>query len=164
MSSERLPLSLVVAVGRNGVIGREGKLPWHIPEDLKHFREITTGHAVVMGRKTYESIGRPLPKRRNIVISRTPGLTLPGCEVAPSLEDAIAMARKTDPEPMVIGGGEVFRQALPLATRIYLTEVDRDVEGDVYFPALDRREWRETERRTSGELNFVTLERIATNQ
>jgi dihydrofolate reductase len=160
------PLILVLAVARNGVIGKNGKLPWYLPEDLKHFKAMTMGHAILMGRKTYEETRRPLPGRRNIIITRTPGFSAPGCEVTSSLEQAISLARSAgaahpaDPEPRVIGGAEIFRHALPLATRIYLTEVDRDVEGDTVF-YLDRAGFKETERRKgeTPDVWFVTLER-----
>lgn len=155
------PLVLVLAVARNGVIGKDGKVPWYIPEDLKHFRAMTKGHAILMGRKTYEETKRPLPDRRNIVISRDPAFSAPGCEVVTSLEQGIALARTTDPEPRVIGGAEIYRLALPLATRIYLTEVDRDVDGDTVFH-LDRTGFVETERRggESGDVWYVTLDRL----
>jgi dihydrofolate reductase len=156
------PLGLIAAVARNGVIGRGNALPWHVPEDLKHFRQVTTGHAILMGRRTHESIGRPLPGRRNIVVSRQPDLRIEGCEVAPSLEAAIGLARQGGDEmPMVIGGAAVYRDALPHATRLYLTEIDRDVEGDVFFPSFDRDAFDEVERRPGGtpDVSFVTLER-----
>src|SRR5215212_3731570 len=127
------PLVLVVAIARNGVIGKNGKLPWHIPEDLRFFKAATMGHAIIMGRRTFDETKGPLPGRRNILVSRSPGFSAPGCEVAPSLEQAIALARRTDPEPRVIGGAEIARLAMPLLTRIYLTEIDRDVEGDTVF-------------------------------
>jgi dihydrofolate reductase len=160
MSEARAPLVLVLAVASNGVIGKDGKVPWHIPEDLKHFRRVTTGHAIIMGRKTWDEVGKPLPNRRNIVVTRQPGLVLPGAEVTNTLEEAIARARTTDPEPRVIGGAEIYRLALPLATKIYLTEVDREVEGDTFF-ALDRSGFRETERRLGEEpgVVFLTLQR-----
>jgi dihydrofolate reductase len=157
---ERAPLALVVAIADNAVIGKDGGLPWRIPEDLRHFKNVTMGHAVIMGRKTFESIGRVLPGRRFIVVSRRPGLTLEGCDVAPSLEDAIARARQTDDEPRVIGGAAVYEAALPFATRIYLTEVHREVDGDAFFH-LDRGGFREVARH-AGEtegVEFVTLER-----
>jgi dihydrofolate reductase len=113
-----------------------------------------------MGRKTHEETKRPLPGRRNIVITRTPGYAAPGCEVVSSLEQAISLARATDPEPRVIGGAEIYAQALPLATKIYLTEIARDIEGDVFFPAWDDGSWREEERRESGDLTFRTLARV----
>jgi dihydrofolate reductase len=154
-------LVLVLARAKNGVIGKGGALPWHLPEDLKHFRRVTTGHAIIMGRKTYESIGRPLPQRRNIVITRQPGYSAEGCEVVSSLEEAVALARTSDPEPRVIGGAEIYRSALPLATRIFLTEVDRDVDGDVSMPAFDPRDWEEVDRHAgeSPGVSFVTLKR-----
>jgi dihydrofolate reductase len=154
------PLLLVIAIARNGVIGKDGKVPWHIPEDLKHFKSMTMGHAIIMGRRTYEETKRPLPGRRNIIVSRRPDLSAPGCEVAPSLEQAISLARQTDSAPRVIGGAEIARQAMPLLTRIYLTEVDRDVAGDTVFH-LDRSGFRETERRRgeTPDVWFVTLDR-----
>ncbi len=157
---ERQPLTLVLAIGKNGAIGKDGKVPWHIPEDLKHFRRATTGHAVIMGRKTWDEVGKPLPNRRNLVVSRSKGLTLPGAEVYATLEEAIAHARETDADPRIIGGAQIYAAALPLATRILLTEVDREVEGDTFFQ-LDRTGFRETERRKGEDptVSFVTLER-----
>jgi dihydrofolate reductase len=156
------PLGLIAAVARKGVIGRGNALPWHVPEDLQHFRQVTTGHAILRGRRTHESIGRPLPGRRNIVVSRQPGLRIEGCEVAPSLEAALDLARQGgDDMPMVIGGAALYRDALPHATRLFLTEIDRDVEGDVFFPSFDRDAFDEVERRpgSSPDVAFVTLER-----
>ena len=129
----RPPLALIIAVARNGVIGNEGGLPWHVSEDLKHFKKTTMGHAIIMGRKTHESIGRALPSRRNIVVTRQPTAAFEGCEVAQSLEEAVASARLTDSCPFVIGGASLYEEALPLATEIYLTEIDRDVVGDTFF-------------------------------
>lgn len=153
------PLVFVVAVSENGVIGREGGLPWHLPEDLRHFRRLTVGHAIVMGRRTWESIGRPLPERRSIVVSRTPGFAPAGAEVAPDLDTALRLARETDPEPRVIGGGQLYAAALPLATRVYLTRVHRVVDGDTFFPALDPAEWVETERREGDGVTYLTFGR-----
>ncbi|MGD8606122.1 MAG: dihydrofolate reductase [Myxococcales bacterium] len=147
MSSEitrRPPLALIVAVARNGVIGKNGALPWHVSEDLKHFKETTRGHAVIMGRKTHDSIGRPLPSRRNIVVSTQPGAAFSGCETAHTLEDAIALARTTDPCPFVIGGESLYEEALPWATEIHLTTIDQDVDGDAHFRA-DLSEFEEVE-------------------
>ncbi len=147
MTSVEPGLSLIVAVARNGVIGNAGALPWHISEDLKHFKRTTLGHAVIMGRKTFESIGRPLPKRRNIVVSRRSDATFEGCETARSLQDAIALARRTDPNPFIIGGASLYREAMPLATDIHLTTIESDFDGDVHFfpdlsafDVIDRRE------------------------
>jgi dihydrofolate reductase len=160
MNSPREPLCLVLAVAKNGVIGNNGKVPWRVPEDLKHFRASTTGHAVIMGRKTWDEVGKPLPNRRNLVVSRKADLQLEGAEVVSSLEEAIARARATDAEPRVIGGAEIYRLALPLATRVLLTEIDLEPEGDTYF-TLDRSGFRETERRVGEDPRavFVTLER-----
>jgi dihydrofolate reductase len=141
-------ISFVVAVARNGVIGREGGLPWHISSDLKRFKEITMGKPVIMGRKTWDSLPRkPLPGRRNIVITRQPGFSAPGAEVVASPEEALGLCGGA-PEIAVIGGGEVYRLFWPLVDRLYLTEVDLDVEGDTHFPALDPAEWREVARET----------------
>ncbi len=156
------PLALIAAMAKNRVIGNHGDLPWHEPEDLAHFKRTTLGHAVIMGRKTAESLKlRPLPKRRNLVVTRQAGLTLPGFEVFTALDDAIAAARTTDPEPMIIGGGELYALALPRITIMYLTVVDRDSTGDAFFPAFDERQWTERERRISGALVFRTLVRNA---
>lgn len=153
------PLNLMVAYARDRVIGRGGRLPWHHPEDLRHFRDTTMGHAVIHGRRSYESLGRPLPGRRNIVVTRRPDYEAPGCEVVNDLDAAIAAARASDPEPFVLGGEEIYRQALPLVTRMYLTEIDEAHEGDTFFPEFDEAEWREVDRRESGPLVFRTLER-----
>jgi len=162
-------IALVVAAADNGVIGRAGDLPWRLPEDLKHFRAVTMGKPIVMGRRTYESIGRPLPGRANIVVTRDPAFGPAGVEVAATLEDALELAARRAAaagvsEIMVIGGAEIYRSALPHARRIYLTEVHEAVEGDTYFPAFDRAEWREASRedRTSDlgiAISFVVLER-----
>lgn len=140
-------LVLVAAVARNGVIGVGGGLPWSLPEDMKHFRAVTTGHAIIMGRKTHESIGKPLPNRRNIVVSRDASARFPGCETALDLAAAIALARTTDPAPCIIGGGMIYEAALPLATDLWLTEIDRDVEGDAFFPAFAREDFEVVEER-----------------
>lgn len=138
-------LALIAAVARNGVIGAGNRLPWRLPEDLRRFRQLTTGHTVVMGRKTWESIGRPLPERQNVVVSRRPGFVAAGAEVATSLRDAVACARLPAPV-FVIGGEALYRAALALADRMYLTEIDLDYEGDARFPAWDRARWGQTAR------------------
>lgn len=135
-------LNIIVAVAENGVIGGSNTLLWHISEDLRRFKQLTTGHPVIMGRKTFLSIGRPLPNRRNIVISRQADLQIEGCEVFGSLEAAIAACHEASVEQaFVIGGGEIYRQALPLADRIHYTRVFRAYEGDTTFPSLDSAEW-----------------------
>ncbi len=155
------PLALIVAWARRAVIGRDGGLPWHEAEDLAHFKQTTLGHAILMGRKTHESIGRALPGRRNLVISRQAGYAAEGCEVFSSLQAAIEAARETDEEPIVIGGAAIYEAALPQVTRMFVTFVNRDVEGDTFFPNHDPDDWRETSRvvSESGELVFRTLER-----
>jgi dihydrofolate reductase len=146
---------LIVAVARNGVIGRAGALPWHVSEDLKHFKQTTQGHSIIMGRKTHDSIGRPLPKRRNIVVTRQTGTRFAGCETASSIGEAIALARTTDDCPFIIGGASLYEEALPIATELHLTTIDEDVEGDTYFPN-DLSEFVEVESR-EGETPGITF-------
>lgn len=146
-----MTLSIIVAAARNGVIGRNNTLPWHLPEDLRYFKRITMGKPVVMGRRTFESIGRPLPGRTNIVVTRQPDYAFEGLRVVSSLEQALALAEdiaRADgaDELMVIGGAEIYRAALPVAGRIYLTEVHADVEGDAFLPSIDWSVWREVSR------------------
>jgi len=136
--------SLVVAMSRNRVIGRDNQLPWHLPADLAFFKRVTLGHPMIMGRRTYESIGRPLPGRLSIVVTTDPGFRAPGCTVVNSMEAAYRAAADAE-EVSIIGGSSIFAAALPAADVIYLTEVDADVEGDVHFPDFDRSLWRETE-------------------
>lgn len=133
-------ISIIVAVASNGVIGGGNSLLWHISEDLQRFKRITSGHPVVMGRKTYESIGRPLPNRRNIVITRQEDYAPAGVEVVHSLQDALALF-PSDEEVFITGGGEIYRQAMPLADRLYLTIVHCDYEGDTRFPEINESEW-----------------------
>ncbi|MBL8921956.1 MAG: dihydrofolate reductase [Myxococcaceae bacterium] len=156
----RQPLGLVVAVARRGAIGKNNALPWRIPEDLRHFKAVTLHHAVIMGRATWESLGKPLVERRNIVVSRTLR-EAPGAEVAPSLDAALALARTSDPLPMIIGGARLYAEALPLATRLFLTQIDRDVEADTFFPPWEPSEWREVKREQgqTPEVLFLELER-----
>jgi dihydrofolate reductase len=136
--------SLVVAMSRNRVIGRDNQLPWRLPADLAFFKRITLGHPVIMGRRTYESIGKPLPGRLNIVVSSQRDFAAPGCTVVRSMEAAYAAAGDAR-EVAVIGGSSIFEAALPEADTIYLTEVDAEVPGDVFFPPFDRSQWSETE-------------------
>ncbi len=138
-------ISIVVARSRNGVIGRDGELPWRLPSDLKRFRELTEGHTVVMGRRTFESLPerfRPLPRRRNIVLSRDADYSPIGAEVCSDLADALAASA----DCFVIGGGETYSEALPLAERVYATEIDALIDGDVFFPELAPQQWRCVER------------------
>ena len=168
-----MKVTLVVAMALNRVIGRDNALPWHLPEDLKRFRALTMGKPVVMGRRTFESIGRALPGRTNIVVSRQPELGLPeGVLLAASVPDALLLAHEVAArdgvgECMVIGGADVYRQCLPFAERIELTLIEREVEGDVRFPEFAHADWRETAReRHAGagdpalRFSFLTLERV----
>lgn len=143
-------IALIAAVARNGVIGRDGTMPWRLPADLRHFKRVTLGRPVVMGRRTHESIGRPLPGRLNIVLSRDPGYRAEGCLVVASPEEALAAARAAaggEPEEvMIIGGGTVYASFLPRAERIYLTRIEAEIPGDTGFPPLDSAEWCETSR------------------
>jgi dihydrofolate reductase len=165
-------VSLVVALDPRGVIGRGGDLPWRLPADLRRFKAITAGHVVLMGRRCHESIGRALPERTNLVLSRDPaaaGRYGAAVEVLPDLRAALARARAAgETELMVIGGADVYAAALPLASRLYVTEVAAEVEGDVVFPAWDRSEWREHSRehhpadeRHAHAFDFVVYERGA---
>ena len=154
-------------MARNGVIGRAGGLPWHLPADLKHFRAITMGKPIVMGRRTHTSIGRALPGRRNIVLSREPAYQAADCEVYDSL-DAARVALAGAAEVMIIGGAALYAEALPHAARLYLTEVDAELAGDVYFPAFDPAAWQELAREAhhsdahhAFNYCFVLLERIS---
>ncbi|NHN77804.1 dihydrofolate reductase [Azotobacter chroococcum] len=147
MNTSRLPLALIAAVAANGVIGRDNKMPWHLPADLRHFKASTLGKPIVMGRKTWDSLGRPLPGRLNLVVSRQPGLALEGAETFASLEAALSRAdawgrAQGAGEIMLIGGAQLYAQALPLAERLYLTRIDLAPQGDACFPAWDSADWR----------------------
>jgi dihydrofolate reductase len=158
---DRAPLVLVCAMAQNRVIGRDNGIPWDLREDRKHFVAVTTGHSVIMGRATWDSIGKPLPRRANIVVSRNRALELPGAQVVPSLSDAISLARSQgDDAPRVIGGGQLYAEALPLATRIYLTTLDAAYQGDVLFPELDPAEWTCSEERRGEGAVYRTLDRV----
>ena len=164
-------ISLIVAMDRKQGIGFHGGLPWHLSSDLRRFKALTMGHTLIMGRKTYESIGRPLPGREMIIISRNPDYQVSGCLVLSSLEQALEYTQNNgEKEVYVIGGGEVFRQALPRADRIYLTRINADTPADTYFPQLDDDEWREIEsQRYVSSLGddydyiYIVLERISTS-
>lgn len=148
---------LIAAVGRNGVIGRDNDLPWRIREDLQHFKQLTLGHTLAMGRKTYDSIGRPLPGRRTVVVTRQPDWSAEGVEVVHSLDDALKLADGND--IYVAGGGEIYRLALPYADRLELTEVDQSPAGDVTFPEIDPTAWTETARDPHDGFTFVSYAR-----
>ncbi len=163
-------VSAIVAVAENGVVGRDNTLPWHLPEDLKYFKRVTLGKPIVMGRKTFQSIGRPLPGRRNIVVSRDPGFAPEGVETALSLAAALALAAGREgevEEVMVIGGAQIYREAMSQVNRLYVTEVHAELEGDAYFPEIDWSDWREEsrERHEACDLNpypysFVVYSRV----
>lgn len=161
-----MTLSIIVAMDARRVIGYENRLPWHLPADLKHFRQLTMGKPILMGRRTWESIGRPLPGRINIVITRDPAYTAEGCIVVHSVEEALRAAAGHD-EVMLIGGEQLYRQLLPRADRLYITQVDGEFPGDAWFPELDAAEWREVacsahapDERNAYACRFITLERV----
>jgi dihydrofolate reductase len=145
-----LPVSLIVAATRNQVIGRDNQMPWHLSADLRYFKQRTLGKPIIMGRKTWESLGRPLPGRLNIVVTRQTDIALEGAEVFADLQAAIARGQEWAceqgvDEVMVIGGGQLYQQALALTQRVYLTRIDLELEGDTFFPVLDAQQWQQTE-------------------
>ncbi|MDR3618854.1 MAG: dihydrofolate reductase [Paludisphaera borealis] len=164
-----MDVSFVVAMSRDRVIGRRGELPWRLPRDLKHFRELTWGKPIVMGRKTHESLGRPLPGRTNIILTHRPGFAAPGCVVVGSIDEALDQARATDAdEVMIVGGGEVYRDVLPLCSKVHLTLVEGDFEGDTFFPVdlLGSADWRtvreerwEADERNPYDARYLVLTR-----
>ena len=139
-----MTISAIVATAKNNVIGKGNNIPWYLPADLKYFKRTTLGHHVIMGRKSYQSIGRPLPKRTNVIVTRDPFFIASGCVVMHSLEEALAFAKNNgEEEAFIIGGGEIYRQAMPLLEKLYLTEVDLEVDGTVFFPKIKEEEWTE---------------------
>lgn len=170
-SEPLIPVAMIAAMSRNRVIGVDGQLPWYLPEDLKFFKRMTQAKPVVMGRKTFASIGKPLPNRLNIVVTRDTAFTHPGVRVCHNLPDALALAEHhatidAAEDVMVMGGGELYAQAMPYAQRLYITEVDTDVEGDTHFPDIDPNQWQETQR-VAGKAaegqpayDFVVYERL----
>lgn len=166
--------AIIVAAAQGGVIGAGNALPWHIPEDLRYFKRMTLGKPIVMGRKTFDSIGKPLPGRSNIVVSRQRGLQVEGVSVVASVEEALALGEKLArqagvAEVMVVGGSEIYRQALPHVQRIYLTDIDAAVSGDAFFPELNRRHWQEisstpAEEPSAYPCHFRVLERVPVDE
>jgi dihydrofolate reductase len=161
-----MTISMIAAMGQNRVIGRDGNLPWHLPDDFKFFKRKTQGCPVIMGRKTFDSMGKPLPGRRNIVITRNPDLKIPGAEVVHSLENALQLVEPSEGETFIIGGSEIYRQGLEVADRIYLTLVHEAFEGDTFFPEFDESAWavvhredHEADDRNPHPFTFVTYER-----
>lgn len=158
-------IAIIAALARNRTIGAGNKMPWHLPEDLKRFRQLTTGHRVIMGRKTFESIGRPLPNRTNIIVTRSTSFAAAGCMIVHTLEEAFA-AGPPDTMAFVIGGGDIYAQTLDRASKMYLTEIDAEIAGDAFFPPFDRSEWIEVRREPRGadesqtmSFSFVDYER-----
>ena len=162
-------ISLIAAMATNRVIGIRNTLPWQLPADLQHFKQLTLGHPVIMGRKTFESIGRPLPGRLNIIISRAAYEAPATCRVVNSIAAAITLCADNE-QAFFIGGEQLYQQALPIADRLYLTEIDITLEGDAWFPAFDRNDWMETQRESHRDDNtgyayhFVTYQRKPTGQ
>ena len=159
-------ISIIVAASTNNVIGKDGGLPWRLPEDLKRFKQVTMGKPMIMGRATWESIGRALPGRQSIVLTRQAGFVAKGCDIATTVEDALQLAGDAE-EVMVIGGGHVYQQFLPQAGRVYLTRVNATIEGDTFFPEMDDNLWKVLGRENfpaSGErehaFDILTLERL----
>ncbi len=161
-------LSLIVAMAQNRTIGVNNTLPWRCPEDLKHFKTLTMGHHMIMGRKTFDSIGKPLPGRTTVIVTRNTELKIEGCLVAHSLPEAIQLCAGDD-EIFVVGGAELYAQALPLVNTLYITEIQQEVEGDAHFPAFDKNTWRESSREVRAQetpqplvYHFVTYGRVGT--
>jgi dihydrofolate reductase len=159
-----MTVSAIVATSENHAIGKNNQLLWHMPNDLKHFKDVTSGRTIIMGRKTFDSVGKPLPKRRNIVVTRQ-DITIPGCEVVKSVEDALALCKGED-EVFIGGGAEIYKLAMPLTNRIYLTIIHHTFEADTFFPEIDKAEWKEVKRedfaadeKNAWPYSFITLER-----
>jgi len=156
----RPQIVIIAAVAKNGVIGKDNKLPWHLPEDLKHFKALTMGHPMIMGRKTWESLPGRLPGRPHIVVTRDAGYQADGADVVHSLDDAIAAAGRHSDTVFIIGGADIFALALALADRMELTEVEMEVEGDTRFPAFDPARWQESRREAASGCAFVSYQRL----
>jgi len=157
-------VAIIVAIGENNAIGKNNQLLWHMPNDLKHFKDVTSGRTIIMGRKTFDSVGKPLPKRRNIVVTRQ-DITIPGCEIVKSIEDGLALCKGED-EVFIGGGAEIYKLAMHLTDRIYLTIIHKSFDADTFFPEIDRKEWKEVSRedyqpdeKNPLPYSFITLER-----
>ena len=160
-----MTVSIIVAIGENHAIGKSNQLLWHMPNDLKHFKDITSGRTIIMGRKTFDSVGKPLPRRRNIVVTRQ-DITIPGCEVVKSIEDGLALCKDED-EVFIGGGAEIYKLAMHLTDRIYLTIIHKSFDADTFFPEIDKTEWKEVEHedfepdeKNPLPYSFITLERL----
>jgi dihydrofolate reductase len=159
-------IAIVVAVAENNVIGKDNQLIWHLPADLRFFKNLTMGHPILMGRKTYESIGKPLPGRTTVIITRQQDFEAPGCIVTNSVDEAIAEARKLDQDIYIIGGAEIYKQALAKVDTIYLTRVNHTFDGDTFFPEIDEKNWEveseekhEPDEKNTYSYSFITLKR-----
>lgn len=162
-----MKISAIAAMSENRIIGKNNQLPWHLPADLQHFKTITMGSPILMGRKTYESIGRPLPGRMNLIMTRNTLFEAPGCIVISSIEEAIKQANATGSQELfIIGGADIYQQLLPAIDRLYLTIVEGSFDGDAYFPQLNPKDWQETEKQTffadtnnPHDYRFIVLDR-----
>jgi dihydrofolate reductase len=159
-----MTISIIVAIAQNNAIGKNNQLLWHMPKDLKHFKEITSGRTIIMGRKTYDSVGKPLPNRRNIVVTRK-DMKIPGCEVVNSIDSGLALCENED-EVFIGGGAEIYHQAMDKTDRIYLTIIHHDFDGDTFFPEIDYQQWNEVSReyhqpdeKNLYPYSFITLSR-----
>ena len=157
-------LSLIVAIAKNRVIGHQNKMPWHLPAELQYFKRITMGHPIIMGRKTFESIGRPLPGRQNIVVTRNAGFAASGVDVVHSVDAAIGICAQ--PNAFIIGGATLYSEALAYADKLYITEVDAMPEGDTFFPVINQADWQEVsrERREADEKNMFAVDYVVLNR
>ncbi|WP_412465526.1 dihydrofolate reductase [Pedobacter sp. KLB.chiD] len=160
-------ISIAVAVGENYAIGKNNQLLWHMPADLKFFKQTTSGHTVIMGRKTFDSVGKPLPNRRNIVITRDPELKIDGVEVVNSLDEALTITKTEDKPVFIVGGAEIYKQALPKTQMLYLTTIHHSFDADTFFPEIDRKEWKtvscephKADEKNKYDYTFEVLERI----
>lgn len=164
--------SIIAAVAENNVIGKDNDLVWHLPADLKYFKETTKGHFIMMGRKTFESFGKPLPNRTHIIITRDESYTYPGCYVVHNLEDAYKIAEENNrSEIFILGGAEIYRQSIDHADRLYITEIKASFDGDTFFPEINKNKWKEVERsdfepdeKNKYPYSFVRYERVSTNK
>jgi len=159
-----MTVSIIVAIGENFAIGKNNQLLWHMPNDLKHFKDVTSGRTIIMGRKTFDSVGKPLPRRRNIVVTRQ-DITIPGCEVVKSIEEGLALCKDED-EVFIGGGAEIYKLAMHLTDRIYLTIIHKSFDADTFFPEIDKSEWKEVkwedfepDEKNPLPYSFITLER-----
>lgn len=163
---KNMTLSIITAVSQNNIIGGQNTLLWNLPADMKHFKDMTTGHTIVMGRKTFESIGRPLPNRRNIVVTKNVDYKAEGAEIYHSIDKALENLKNLDEEIFIIGGGEIYRQTFNIADKLYVTKIDQDFEGDTSFPDIDESMWKKIseENHEPDEKNNLSFSFIAYNK